>query len=202
MNSNALIGSFAKSAKSTSQSSAYAITLLHHHLTSVLILRTIRQQCWAVGKFHLRRRDLGLQYQHLLARPSCSSARKREPPSLRYAFAAPAKWIRRKTVRRKTFDIERDHQPPKRADRVADAFLREKWNDQVSKTKQRSWQRAKERDETIKVNDFRVWSVVWLMIFFGKNEFFAFGWDRLDFTVSNQDDFYMFRVNDTQWYEI
>lgn len=81
-------------------------------------------------------------------------------------------------------------------------FLREKWNDQVSKTKQRSWQRAKERDETIKVNDFRVWSVVWLMIFFGKNEFFAFGWDRLDFTVSNQDDFYMFRVNDTQWYEI
>lgn len=197
MNGDALIRSLAISAKSTSQSSAYAITLLHHHLTSVLILRTIRQQCWAVGKFHLRRRDLGLRYQHLRARPSCSWARKREPPSRRYAFAAPAKWNRRKTVRRKTFDIERDHQPPKRAEPIVSQTLFcvrietikfPKLNKGVGRERKNATKRSRSM-----IFGCGVLSGWWS--FSDKNEFLAFGWDRLDFN----DELCSLRVNDTKF---
>lgn len=198
MNGDALIGSLAISAKSTSQSSAYAITLLHHHhLTSVLILRTIRQQCWAVGKFHLRRRDLGLRYQHLLTRPSCSWARRREPPSRRYAFAAPAKWVRRKN--RQTKDLRhwtRSSTPEtSRADRVRRFFCVRietikfpKLNKGVGRERKNATKRSRSM-----IFGCGVLSGWWS--FSDKNEFFAFGWDRLDFN----DELCSLRVNDTKF---
>jgi hypothetical protein len=91
------------------QSIASVINLhfsLLQSLTFVSTLQTTRRQCWAVGRCRLHKPSHELQCPRSREHRSCSLARKREPPSTRYAFAAPARDIQRTLASKEFINFE------------------------------------------------------------------------------------------------